>query len=169
MIEPRKQVDVTVTINGVRYQRTVHARQTLADFLRDTLDMTGTHVGCEHGVCGACTILIDGDIARSCLTLAAQADGAEIITVEGLAKNGTLHPIQAAFKSCHALQCGFCTPGFLISAVALLNENPSPDENEIREWLSGNICRCTGYQFIVDAVRRAASDLKGRAPSQAAE
>jgi carbon-monoxide dehydrogenase small subunit len=169
MSDPRDQIDVSVTVNGVVHKRTVPARQSLADFLRTTLGMTGTHVGCEHGVCGSCTILIDGAMARSCLTLAAQADGAEIATVEGLARNGTLHPIQAAFKSCHALQCGFCTPGFLMSSVALLNENADPSEEDVRAWLSGNICRCTGYQFIVDAVLRAAAELKGRGSARAAE
>jgi carbon-monoxide dehydrogenase small subunit len=169
MSEPRNQIDVAMTVNGVEHKRTVPARLTLADFLRGTLGMTGTHVGCEHGVCGSCTVLVDGAMARSCLMLAVQAEGAKITTVEGLAKNGALHPVQAAFKFCHALQCGFCTPGFLMSSVALLNENGDPTEQDVREWLSGNICRCTGYQFIIDAVLRAAADIKGRVPSHAAE
>jgi carbon-monoxide dehydrogenase small subunit len=169
MSEPRNQIDVAMTVNGVEHKRTVPARLTLADFLRGTLGMTGTHVGCEQGVCGSCTVLVDGAMARSCLMLAVQAEGAKITTVEGLAKNGALHPVQAAFKSCHALQCGFCTPGFLMSSVALLNENADPTEQDVREWLSGNICRCTGYQFIIDAVLRAAADINGRVPSHAAE
>jgi carbon-monoxide dehydrogenase small subunit len=169
MLEPTDQIDVTVVVNGAEYRHTVPARQSLADFLRVTLGKTGTHVGCEQGVCGSCTVLIDGAMARSCLTLAAQADGTEVLTVEGLAQNGTLHPVQAAFKSCHALQCGFCTPGFLISSVALLQENADPTEQEVREWLSGNICRCTGYQFIIDAVLQAAAGLKDRAAARAAE
>jgi carbon-monoxide dehydrogenase small subunit len=169
MLEPSDQIDVKVTVNGVAHSRKVPARQNLADLLRVTLGMTGTHVGCEHGVCGSCTVLIDGVMARSCLTLAAQADGAEISTIEGLAKDGKLHPIQAAFKSCHALQCGFCTPGFLMSSVALLNQNSDPTDKEVREWLSGNLCRCTGYQFIVDAVLRAAAELNGRARSHVAK
>lgn len=167
MSEPRDEIDISLTVNGSGHSRTVPARLTLADFLRGTLGMTGTHVGCEHGACGACTVLIDGTMARSCLTLAVQADGAEIVTVEGLATDGALHPIQTAFKSCHALQCGFCTPGFLMSSVALLNENPNPTEQEIREWLSGNLCRCTGYQFIVDAVLLAAEKVKNPNPSPA--
>lgn len=161
IVPPRDRVTVDTTVNGKLYHRDgLPARQTLADFLRVTLGLTGTHVGCEHGACGACTVLIDGQMARSCLTLAAQVDGAEVTTVEGLANKGVLHPVQVAFKTCHALQCGFCTPGFLISAAALLDVNPDPTENDVRDWLSGNICRCTGYQFIVDAVLLAAKALQ---------
>jgi aerobic-type carbon monoxide dehydrogenase small subunit (CoxS/CutS family) len=169
MLDARDQLDISLMVNGIKYERKVPARQTLADFLRGALGLTGTHVGCEHGVCGACTVLIDGAMARSCLTLAAQADGCAVTTVEGLAESGTLHPVQVAFKSCHALQCGFCTPGFLISSVALLNENADPSEDEVRDWLSGNICRCTGYQFIIDAVLKTAGELRRRAQAQAAE
>jgi carbon-monoxide dehydrogenase small subunit len=144
---------VRVTVNGETYERTVEARRTLADFLRDDLGLTGTHLGCEHGVCGACTILLDGRTVRSCLLFAVQADGSEILTVEGLAApDGTLHPLQEAFWDHHALQCGFCTPGFLMTAYEFLKENPSPTEREVREALSGNLCRCTGYQNIVDAL-----------------
>jgi carbon-monoxide dehydrogenase small subunit len=131
---------------------------TLADFLRDELGLTGTHLGCEHGVCGACTILMDGRSVRSCLLLAVQAEGHELLTVEGLeAPDGTLHPVQEAFSEAHGLQCGFCTPGFLMSVVELLRTHPDPSEEEIRTWLSGNICRCTGYQNIVEAVKLAAT------------
>ena len=160
MTDLAERVAVKLTVNGQPFEATVEARRTLADFLREDLRLTGTHVGCEHGVCGACTVLLDGALARSCLTFAVQAEGAAVTTVEGLADGETLHPIQAAFKRHHALQCGFCTPGFLISALALLQEKPDPSEPEIREWLSGNICRCTGYQFIVDAVQAAAADLR---------
>ena len=161
MSEPVDRMAIALTVNGQPVQATVEARRTLADFLREQLRLTGTHVGCEHGVCGACTVLLDGAPARACLTFAVQADGAEVTTVEALAKGDVLHPVQAAFKRHHALQCGFCTPGFLISAVALLRDNPSPSEAEVREQLSGNICRCTGYQFIVDAVLAAAAELRG--------
>lgn len=147
---------VRCTVNGKQVEATVEPRLLLADFLRDVLDLTGTHLGCEHGVCGACTILMDGEPVRSCLTLAVQADGCEITTVEGLARGEELHPVQMAFWEEHALQCGFCTPGFLISVVHLLAKNPNPTEDEIREYLSGNLCRCTGYQNIVKAVQNAA-------------
>src|ERR1041385_4679458 len=151
---------ITVTVNGVSYERTVEPRLLLSDFLRHTLGLTGTHVGCEHGVCGACTILLDGEPARSCLLFAVQADGVEITTVEGLAgADGTLHPVQQAFWEAHGLQCGFCTPGLLISTVALLQEQPNPTDEEIRAGLSGNLCRCTGYQNVVRAVRLAAERL----------
>jgi carbon-monoxide dehydrogenase small subunit len=151
---PRKQ-DVTVTVNGVAYEGTVEPRRLLCDFLRHDLALTGTHVGCEHGVCGACTILLNGEPVRSCLVLAVQADGAEITTVEGLATDGKLSPVQQGFWENHGMQCGFCTPGFLIAAHALLQENPEPSEAEIRAALSGNICRCTGYQSIVESVQAA--------------
>ena len=144
---------IKVTVNGRAYEKTVPVRLSLADFLRDHLHLTGTHLGCEHGVCGACTISLNGRSARSCLTLAVQADGAEIVTVEGLrAEDGTRHPMQEAFHENFALQCGYCTPGMLITAIELLRDNPNPDEHEVREALSGNLCRCTGYQAIVNAV-----------------
>ena len=157
---PSDTVAVALTVNGRAIKKNVEARRTLADFLREDLNLTGTHLGCEHGACGACTVLIDGAPARSCLTLAAQAEGASIRTVEGLADGETLHPVQRAFKRHHALQCGFCTPGFLTAAVALLDEMPDPSEAQVREYLSGNICRCTGYQFIVDAVLSAAAEIR---------
>jgi carbon-monoxide dehydrogenase small subunit len=146
------QHTVHVTVNGVAYERTVEARLTLADFLREELNLTGTHLGCEHGVCGACTLLFNGEAVRSCLILAVQADGAELATVEGLADGETLHPLQQAFHEHHALQCGFCTPGFLMTAVAFLKDTPKPTEADVREAISGNICRCTGYMPIVEAV-----------------
>ena len=147
---------VRLTVNGQVYERTVEVRTTLADFLRDHLDLTGTHVGCEHGVCGACTVLLRGEPVRACLLLAVQTNGEEIDTVEGLAQGDTLDPLQQAFWEHHGLQCGFCTPGILMTVKALLDETPSPTDGEIRETLSGNLCRCTGYHFIVDAVRAAA-------------
>ena len=144
---------VSVRVNGETRQASVEVRMTLADFLRDALDLTGTHVGCEHGVCGACTVLLDGQPVRSCLMLAVQAEGAALTTVEGLADGERLHPIQQAFWDHHGLQCGFCTPGILLTAKAFLEENPHPSDDEIREAISGNLCRCTGYQFIVEAIR----------------
>lgn len=156
MWEPSEQVAISVTVNGHGYQRFVPARMTAADFLREYLDLTGTHLGCEHGVCGACTILLDGRTARSCILYAPQLDGATVTTVEGLEPEpGTQHPIQEAFRRCHGLQCGFCTPGFLLTVFEYLREEHAPDEACIRDALSGNICRCTGYQGIVDAVREA--------------
>ena len=149
------RMNVTVTVNGVRHEQDVEPRLLLSDFLRQNLGLTGTHVGCEHGVCGACTILFDSEPARSCIMLAVQANGHAIQTVEGLAStDGALHPIQAAFKEAHALQCGFCTPGILMTLSAYLRDNPKPTEPEIRECLSANLCRCTGYQHIVEAVTR---------------
>ena len=155
---------IRVTVNGTPFEREVEPRRLLADFLREDLDLTGTHVGCEHGVCGACTVLLDGDSARSCLTLAVQADGAEVETVEGLGTMDALHPLQRAFREHHALQCGFCTPGMLMTALDLLRNHPSPNEAEIRDGLSGNLCRCTGYEHIVRAVRAAAAETAA-APS----
>ncbi|RMH15617.1 MAG: (2Fe-2S)-binding protein [Acidobacteria bacterium] len=155
MSEPQS---ITVTVNGERYQRAVEPRLLLSDFLRHELGLTGTHVGCEHGVCGACTVLLDGAAVRSCLIFAVQADGHEVTTVEGLAAGDGLHPLQEAFRREHALQCGFCTPGFLLTLVPFLEENPQPTEEEIRHALSGNLCRCTGYQNIVAAVKRAARE-----------
>jgi aerobic-type carbon monoxide dehydrogenase small subunit (CoxS/CutS family) len=146
-------VRIAVEINGIRYERDVEPRTLLSDFIRHGAGLTGTHVGCEHGVCGACTVQIDGETVRSCLMLAAQADGRAVLTVEGLAPgDAPLHPLQAAFREHHALQCGFCTPGFLLSAEALLRERPDPSEREVREALAGNLCRCTGYEGIVEAV-----------------
>ena len=145
-------IDIRMTVNGREYTGRVEPRLTLADFLRNELDLTGTHLGCEHGVCGACTILVDGEAARSCLLLAAQADGATLMTVEGLANGDELHPLQAQFQENHALQCGFCTPGFLMTAYAFLRDNPNPTEAEVRTGIGGNICRCTGYAPIVKAI-----------------
>jgi carbon-monoxide dehydrogenase small subunit len=147
---------IAVTVNGRAHERDVEPRLLLSDFLRHELGLTGTHVGCEHGVCGACTILFDGEPVRSCIMLAVQADGHALATVEGLAPAGGLHPLQEAFWECHGLQCGFCTPGFLMTLVPFLEANPDPSEEEIRQALSGNLCRCTGYQHIVDAVKLAA-------------
>jgi carbon-monoxide dehydrogenase small subunit len=148
---------VTVTVNGRVRSASVPPRRSLVDFLRDDLALTGTHVGCEHGICGACTVLLDGVAVRSCILYAVQADGAAVTTVEGLSPDGTsLSPLQDAFVACHGLQCGFCTPGMLIAATELLRENPDPSEAEIREGLGGNLCRCTGYQQIVESVQFAA-------------
>jgi aerobic carbon-monoxide dehydrogenase small subunit len=144
--------NIRLSVNGTVYERTVAVRLTLADFLREDLNLTGTHLGCEHGVCGACTILYDGAAVRSCLMLAVQADGAELMTVEGLAQGDTLHPLQQAFQDHHALQCGFCTPGFLMTAYALLQETPHPSADEVREAIAGNLCRCTGYAPIIQAI-----------------
>jgi len=150
---------ITLTVNGMVREGRAEPRRLLVDFLREDLGLTGTHVGCEHGICGACTILVNGESARSCLMLAVQADGAEILTIEGLARGGQLHPLQVAFWEHHALQCGFCTPGMLLVAYDLLRVNPSPTEAEIRAGLSAVLCRCTGYQGIVQAVRAAAERL----------
>ena len=156
-----KQV-IKLTVNGRTYERLVEVRMTLADFIRQELDLTGTHLGCEHGVCGACTILLNGEAVRSCLMLAVQADGAELRTVESLAEGDELHPLQRAFQDHHALQCGFCTPGFLMTALAFLKDNPLPTRDEVREAISGNICRCTGYQPIIDAILQASSELQSK-------
>jgi aerobic-type carbon monoxide dehydrogenase small subunit (CoxS/CutS family) len=147
---------VAVTVNGRRYREEVEPRLLLSDFLRHTLGLTGTHVGCEHGVCGACTVRVDGRAARACLVLAVQADGASIETVEGLARRGELTPLQAAFQECHALQCGFCTPGILMAAADLLERDGQPTREEIADMLSGHLCRCTGYEPIVAAIAKAA-------------
>jgi carbon-monoxide dehydrogenase small subunit len=149
------KIDVELTVNGTRRSATVEPRKTLADVLRDDLELTGTHLGCEHGVCGACTVLIDGQAARSCLTFAVQVRGSEITTIEGLARDGDLNTLQQAMVDSHGFQCGFCTPGFLMQITDLLNDNPTPTESEVREALSGNVCRCTGYQSIVAGVLRA--------------
>jgi carbon-monoxide dehydrogenase small subunit len=154
--------NIAVTVNGKPHEATVPVRVTLADFLRHQLGLTGTHLGCEHGVCGACTILFDGYSARSCLMLAVQADGHEIMTVEGIATDAkTLHPLQQAFHEHHGLQCGFCTPGILTTLIELLRDNPDPTEEDIRIGISGNLCRCTGYQNIVIAALDAAKRMRG--------
>ena len=155
---------ISLKINGRAVQATVDVRHTLADFLRHQLELTGTHLGCEHGVCGACTVLVDGRSARGCLMLAVQANGREVTTVEGIAAaDGTLHPLQQAFKDLHGLQCGFCTPGMRTTLVELLNDNPDPTEAAVRVAISGNLCRCTGYQAIVDATLAAAKTMRGTA------
>lgn len=155
-------VTFTVTVNGQQVTRTVEPRMLLSDFLRHELELTGTHVGCEHGSCGACTILLDGQAVRSCIMLAVQSDGHEVTTVEGLAPSAQeLHPLQEAFREKHGLQCGYCTPGFLMTLVPFLQENPHPTEEQIRAAISGNICRCTGYQNIVEAVKLAAAMMTG--------
>ncbi len=153
--------DITLSVNGVHYTRRVESRLLLSDFLRHDLTLAGTHVGCEHGVCGACTILLDGEPVRSCLMLAVQANNHEISTIEGLAKDGAYHPLQQAMHDHHGLQCGYCTPGILMTMTAFLDENSTPDEDKVREALSGNLCRCTGYQNIVDAVLSAAIRMRG--------
>jgi carbon-monoxide dehydrogenase small subunit len=149
---------VELTVNGVVRKGTIESRMTLADFLREVCRLTGTHLGCEHGVCGACTVLVDGEAVRSCLVFAVQVEGAEVTTIEGIASpDGRLSTVQEAFRDCHGLQCGFCTPGFIVSVTAFLRDHPDPTDVEIREALSGNLCRCTGYQGIVKAVRQAAA------------
>lgn len=154
------ELPVEVSVNGRSYTANVEPRLTLADYLRERCGLTGTHLGCEHGACGACTVLLDGQAVRSCLVFAVQVDGQEVTTVEGIAdENGELSPVQAAMRDCHGLQCGFCTPGFVTSITALLRDNPSPSDEEIREGLSGNFCRCTGYQGIVNAVKQAAQNM----------
>ena len=151
------ELQVEMTVNGRRRAGVAEPRVTLADFLRENCGLTGTHLGCEHGACGACTVLLDGQAVRSCLIFAVQVDGQDVTTVEGIASpDGELSPVQAALKACHGLQCGFCTPGFVTSITALLRDNPNPTDHEIREGLSGNFCRCTGYQGIVNAVHHAA-------------
>ena len=153
---------ITLTINGTVHSGQVEPRKLLVDFLREDLGLTGSHVGCEHGICGACTILVNGESARSCLMLAVQANAAELMTVEGLAEDGKLHPLQAAFWEHHGLQCGFCTPGMLMAAYDLLQTNPTPSEEEIRAGVSAVLCRCTGYQGIVQAIQAAAEKLRAR-------
>ena len=153
---------IRVRINDTPYERSVEARKLLVDFIRDDIGLTGTHIGCEHGVCGACTVLLNGEPSQSCLLFAVQVDGSEIVTVEGLKNDGSLHPLQEAFSAAHGLQCGFCTPGMLMSAIYLLRDNPDPSETDIRLAISGNICRCTGYVNIVKAVQLAAQASKQR-------
>lgn len=152
-------IDIALTVNHIPYERSVEPRMLLSDFLRHELGLTGTHVGCEHGVCGACSVLFDGQPIRSCLMFAVQANGHEILTIEGLGTIDNLHPIQESFIEAHGLQCGFCTPGIILTLVPFLDKNPHPTEDEIRHAISGNICRCTGYQNIVDAVMLAAEKL----------
>lgn len=152
MTEPAR---ISLELNGQSRSGAVEPRRTLADFIRDDLGSTGTHLGCEHGVCGACTVIVDGEAVRSCLMLAVQADGCSVRTIEGLAVNGELGPLQRAMRATHGFQCGFCTPGFLMQITAMLEENPAPTETEVREILSGNLCRCTGYESILDGVVRA--------------
>jgi carbon-monoxide dehydrogenase small subunit len=154
--------EITLTVNGERVAQRVAPRQSLIDFLREKLGLTGSHVGCEHGVCGACTIRVNGLLVRGCLTLAVQADGAEVQTIEGVSDSGEIAALQAAFIENNALQCGYCTPAMLLTAAELLKKNPSPRREEIRQYLSGNFCRCTGYQSIIDAVENAARAMAGR-------
>jgi carbon-monoxide dehydrogenase small subunit len=157
--------EISVSVNGTSYRRSIESRTLLSDFLRHDLVLAGTHVGCEHGVCGACTILLDGAPIRSCLMLAVQANGHELTTIEGLASaSGELNPVQKAMHEHHGLQCGYCTPGILTTMTAFLKQNPSPSEQEVREALSGNLCRCTGYQHIVDAMMSAAQAMRAVAP-----
>ena len=158
--QPPAEVDLTLEVNGRPYRVRVEPRRTLADALRDDCGLTGTHLGCEHGVCGACTVLADGQPVRSCLMFAVQCEGVELRTVEGLADGDRLHPLQQAFWENHGLQCGFCTPGFLMLAAGYLEQNPDPGEEELVEVLSSNLCRCTGYQNILKSVRRAAADMR---------
>jgi carbon-monoxide dehydrogenase small subunit len=153
-------VTINVTVNGTHYERTVEPRLLLSDFLRHELGLTGTHVGCEHGVCGTCTVNLDGHAVRSCLMFAVQADGHEILTVEGLGTPQDLHPIQEAFWEAHGAQCGFCTPGVMLTLIPFLKANPEPSEKEVREAVAGNLCRCTGYQHIVDAAMLAAEKMR---------
>ena len=160
MSESTQLVPVTVTVNGKSYEREVEPRLLLVEFVRETLGLTGTHIGCDTSFCGACTIIVDGDAVKSCTLLAVQADGSEILTVEGLQQDGELHPLQQAFSLNHGLQCGFCTPGMLMSSLALLAENPDPDIKAIRKRLGGNVCRCTGYQNIIKSVLDAAKNLR---------
>ena len=159
-MEPLPKKKVTVKINGVEQTREVEPRLLLVDFLRDVAGLTGTHVGCDTSICGACTVILNGTAVKSCTVLTVQADGADLLTIEGLAQGEKLHPLQEAFWECHGLQCGFCTPGMILSAYQLLKRNPQPTETEIRHGLDGNLCRCTGYQHIVDAVQMAVKRMK---------
>ena len=152
---------VSMTVNGEQVSREVEARTLLVDLLREQLGLTGTHVGCDTSQCGACVVHVDGTSLKACTMLAVQADGADVTTIEGLAENGELHPMQAAFREHHGLQCGFCTPGMVMSAIDLVTRNPNPDETDIREWLEGNLCRCTGYHNIVKAIQAGAQAMRG--------
>lgn len=160
MSETLQCIAVEISINGTSYKREVEPRMLLVELIREEAGLTGTHIGCDTSYCGACTVILDGDAVKSCTLLAVQADGGEIITVEGLEKNGELHPLQQAFSQEHGLQCGYCTPGFLMSSLTLLAEDPDPSEKDIRKCLSGNLCRCTGYVNIIKAVQTAAKDLQ---------
>ena len=153
---------IAVNVNGVDYERWVEPRRLLVDFLRNDLELVGTHIGCEHGICGSCTVLFNGRAVRSCLMFAVQADGADIMTVEGLADATKLHPLQQAFREKHGLQCGFCTPGMLMTAYEFLNENPNPSEEDVRKNMSGVLCRCTGYKQVVDSVMEAAQQMRNK-------
>lgn len=153
---------IALKVNGVDYERWVEPRRLLVDFLRDDLELVGTHIGCEHGICGSCTVLFNGRAVRSCLMFAVQADGADIMTVEGLADAEQLHPIQEAFREKHGLQCGYCTPGMLMTAYEFLNENPNPSEEDVRKSMSGVLCRCTGYKQVVDSVMEAAQQMRNK-------
>jgi carbon-monoxide dehydrogenase small subunit len=164
-MEVNKMADsrrIAVNVNGVDYERWVEPRRLLVDFLRNDLELVGTHIGCEHGICGSCTVLFNGRAVRSCLMFAVQADGADIMTVEGLADAAQLHPIQEAFREKHGLQCGFCTPGMLMTAYEFLNENPNPSEEDVRKNMSGVLCRCTGYKQVVDSVMEAAQQMRNK-------
>jgi aerobic carbon-monoxide dehydrogenase small subunit len=162
-------VKITVTVNGVDYERMVEPRLLLVDFIRQDLGLTGTHIGCEHGVCGTCTIHFDGKPARSCLMFAVQANGHQVLTIEGLGTMDNLHPIQEAFREAHGLQCGFCTPGMIMSALPFVEENANPTEEQVREVVDGNLCRCTGYQHIVDAVKLASQKMAEQRRNQTVE
>jgi carbon-monoxide dehydrogenase small subunit len=154
---------VSITVNGAAHRDEVEPRALLVHYLRDNLGLTGTHIGCETSLCGACTVLVDGEAVKSCTLLAVQADGASVTTVEGLARDGKLHPVQQGFWECHGLQCGYCTPGMIMAAAQILQRNPDPSDADIRHGIEGNLCRCTGYQHIVEAVRHAARAMKGQA------
>ncbi len=160
MSEPIQLVPVEISVNGKRYQRELEPRLLLVEFIREVLGLTGTHIGCDTSYCGACTIILDGEAVKSCTFFTVQADGSEIITVEGLEQDGKVHPLQQAFSEKHGLQCGYCTPGMLMSSLALLSENPDPSTRDIRKQLAGNLCRCTGYQNIIKSVQDAAKQLR---------
>ena len=160
MSDATETLSIEITVNGKLYQRDVEPRLLLVEFIRENIGLTGTHVGCDTSYCGACTIILNGEAIKSCTYLAVQADGGEVITVEGLEKEGQMHPLQQAFSECHGLQCGYCTPGMLMSSLALLAENPDPSVKDIRKRLAGNVCRCTGYQNIIKSVQSAASSLR---------
>ena len=160
MSDSTETLSIEITVNGKLYRREVEPRLLLVDFIREYLMMTGTHVGCDTSYCGACTLILNGEAIKSCTLLAVQADGGDVITVEGLEQDGQLHPLQQAFSECHGLQCGYCTPGMLMSSLALLAENPDPSVKDIRKRLSGNVCRCTGYQNIIKSVQSAAKQLQ---------
>lgn len=162
MPNPSDRVEIEVTVNGRKFKREVEARLLLVEFLRDELNLTGTHVGCESTYCGACTVLMNGRSIKSCTVFGVSAHEADIKTVEGLAENGKLHPLQESFSACHGLQCGYCTPGFLMSALALLEQNPNPSDKQIKKGVAGNVCRCTGYQNIIKSIREAAEQMRGQ-------